>query len=731
MANIKIKKFRDWSFLYKVFGINVIGFIGFILLISLYILPTIRTQILEEKKLSIEKIVNVGFNILRYYDSKVEASELSLQDAQKLAKEEIGKFKYGNDDYFWINDLSCNMIMNATKPELNGTSMFEFKDPDNKYIFREFVQIAKTKGDGLLEYSWPKPGYEKPVPKISYVKLFDKWGWVLGTGIYVNDVDKEYYGIQQNIYLILGMLITALITFSFIFSKKLVKPIYQLKEASDKVAQGEMNVHVDFISNDEIGKLAGSFNSMAEKIATQIQYLENIPTPVMIIDNDFNIQFMNKKGAEIVGKNHKEVVGQKCYDNFKTGDCKTENCALYKAMKRDNIFSQETIARPNGYELPILYTGAPVKNRGGKIIGAVEAITDIREIKEMQNYLTRSTKKMMLAMEQFEKGNLTITVSPEKDDDIGRLFKGFNKTVSNMKQIIETVKDAVESITQSSTEISASTEEMSIGGQEQSNQTNEVAAAVEQMTRTILETTRNAGTASENVKKAGLTAVEGGKVVEETVTGMKRIAEVVSRAAETVKQLGNSSNQIGEIVQVIDDIADQTNLLALNAAIEAARAGEQGRGFAVVADEVRKLAERTTKATKEIALMIKQIQSDTSEAVNSIEEGNSEVKKGREMANKAGESLKEIINASNKVVDDVNQVASASEEQSVTAEQISKNIEAINSVSHENASGIAQVARSAEDLNRLTENLQNIINRFKVDTGETTDFYLNKVSYTN
>ena len=162
--------------------------------------------------------------------------------------------------------------------------------------------------------------------------------------------------------------------------------------------------------------------------------------------------------------------------------------------------------------------------------------------------------------------------------------------------------------------------------------------------------------------------------------GMNKIAEVVTEAASTVQELGNSSEKIGEIVQVIDDIADQTNLLALNAAIEAARAGEQGRGFAVVADEVRKLAERTTKATKEIASMIKQIQKETIGAVQSMEKGTVEVSKGKELVEKAGVSLNQIISSSQEVVDNVSQVAAASEEQSATSEQISKNIEAISSV---------------------------------------------------
>ena len=258
---------------------------------------------------------------------------------------------------------------------------------------------------------------------------------------------------------------------------------------------------------------------------------------------------------------------------------------------------------------------------------------------------------------------------------------------------------------------------MAAGAQEQSSQATEVAGAVEQMTKTIYETTKNTGQATEASKNAGKSAKEGGHVVEETIHGMNRIAVVVKQSAATVQELGKSSDQIGEIVQVIDDIADQTNLLALNAAIEAARAGEQGRGFAVVADEVRKLAERTTKATKEIATMIKQIQKDTSGAVESMQQGTVEVESGKLLAEKAGTSLREIIHGAEQVVDIVSQVAAASEEQSSAAEQISKNIESISSVTQESASGIQQIAHASEDLNRLTLNLQELVARFKVDEG--------------
>ncbi len=315
-------------------------------------------------------------------------------------------------------------------------------------------------------------------------------------------------------------------------------------------------------------------------------------------------------------------------------------------------------------------------------------------------------------------GDFTARLEGEYNGDFNTIKESTNKVAESMSAAILHFSRAIETTADSSVQISDSIEEMAAGSDEQASQTSEVAAAIEEMTRTIFETTKNAGRAADNAKIAGEIAYEGGKVVQDTVERMEAISQVVASAAQTVQQLGRNSGQIGEIIQVIEDIADQTNLLALNAAIEAARAGETGRGFAVVADEVRKLAERTTKATKEIAGMIKNVQQDTDKAVLSIEQGTKEVEKGREMANKAGESLKEIIEASNRVLDEVTQVAGASEEQSASAEQISKNIDEINNISKESSAGIKKIAVSADKLNDLMNNLRSLINNFKISVEE-------------
>ncbi len=317
-------------------------------------------------------------------------------------------------------------------------------------------------------------------------------------------------------------------------------------------------------------------------------------------------------------------------------------------------------------------------------------------------------------MARISEGDLTARMEGEYRGNYKNLQDHTRLLGESLEKVISEVRESVEVTASSSTEISASIEQMAAGAQEQSAQAIEVAGAVEEMAKTIMETTKNTGALADAAKESRRIAGEGGDVIGQTIEGMDRIAQVVKMSSEKIQRLGKSSSEIGEIIQVIDDIADQTNLLALNAAIEAARAGEQGRGFAVVADEVRRLAERTTKATKEIAEMIQRIQAETGEAVGAIDAGNAEVERGKKLADKAGEALREIVQGSDKVAHLVSQVAAASEQQSTAAEQISRNIEGISSVSSESASGTQQIANAANDLNRLTENLRILISRFKV-----------------
>ncbi|MGE5403137.1 MAG: methyl-accepting chemotaxis protein [Ignavibacteriales bacterium] len=321
-------------------------------------------------------------------------------------------------------------------------------------------------------------------------------------------------------------------------------------------------------------------------------------------------------------------------------------------------------------------------------------------------------------LEVMAKGDLSVRVQGEYRGDHRIITSSINQLAESMGEALREVSEAVQATASAASEISSSSEQMAAGSQEQSHQTTEVAGAVEQLTRTIYENTKGVSISSETLKSAREKAVEGGKVVEMTIQGMDQISTVVAKATMTVEDLGHSSNQIGEIIQVIDDIADQTNLLALNAAIEAARAGEQGRGFAVVADEVRKLAERTIKATKEIADMIGKIQRDTTTAVDAIRKGTSEVEKGKTYAYSSGEALKEIIADVNKSADIALQSVSANEEMSAGAEEISKNMEGISSITQQSSAGTEQIARAAEDLNRLTVNLQELVSRFRLKESE-------------
>jgi methyl-accepting chemotaxis protein len=350
--------------------------------------------------------------------------------------------------------------------------------------------------------------------------------------------------------------------------------------------------------------------------------------------------------------------------------------------------------------------------------GDVEQEIDVQSNDEMGllansfRRLIAYMKELSHAAERIAANDLTVEVAPQSDRDV--LGNAFHTMIENLSGIIRQVAINAEQLVSAATEIASSSELMSHGANDQATQIAQVSTAIEEISATIVESSHNAREVTEAARIASDTAATGGTIVGETMQGMQRIANVVRESSESIGKLAQSADRIGEIISVIDDIADQTNLLALNAAIEAARAGEQGRGFAVVADEVRKLAERTGTATGEITSMIKGIQSETQDAVKSMESGIVEVDKGRRLADNAGASLGEIVTVSQRVMDMIQQIAGSTEQQSIAAEEISKTVEAVASITKETASGAEQSAAAAEQLNRQADGLMQMVSLFKM-----------------
>jgi methyl-accepting chemotaxis protein len=514
------------------------------------LLRQIQTDLYAAKSEKTEHVVQSAAGILKHFHSLEGAGEISREEAQRQAKAVIKGLRYDGQEYFWINDQIPTMIMHPTNPKLEGQNLSGFKDPDGKALFNDMVRITKDKGAGQVNYRWPKPGASDPIPKVSYVELFQPWGWIIGSGVYVDDVQAEFQAqatkavmVGLGIALMLGVLVVLIV-------RSITRPLLQAVKAMANIASGDGDLTrvLDTHGSDEVSALSRHFNAFTDKLRLVIKQ------------------------------------------------------SLDSAGQLDNA------ARSLG-------------------------------------------------------------------------------------------------------EVSGQAQQHS---EQQSQQMELVATAINEVTYGVQDVAKNAEHASSEVHAAEEQALHGQKNIEASLRQINELSSTIIQAVEVIQTLAQESTKIGSVLEVIRSIAEQTNLLALNAAIEAARAGEQGRGFAVVADEVRLLAQRTQKSTEEIQVMTERLQNNSEAAVKVINESSMASQLTIEQASQAGESLAQIAAGLRNLTGLNASIASATLQQSHVVEDINQNVTQAASLAHNTAIAAQQSSDAGQNLGQLAKQLNQLLGQFKV-----------------
>lgn len=492
-----------------------------------------------------------------------------------------------------------------------------------------------------------------------------------------------------------------------ILRKSLTKPLKQVVEVSKAISKGNFDTTIKIHSKDEVGQVVEALNQVAQatkeivdnfneavknishgflkyradstgleggfkdlieganRLADTFEDIINrLPVTISCFDSDFNILYINEQGQTLTGKKLTALKGEKCYKIFNTEKCNTEGCVCAMALKTKKAQEIETSANINNKELEIRCTGNPIFDKQGNIIGFIEVLIDETKIKT--------------------------------------LYKKLQKTIESAIDISSSLASAAE-------ELAAQAEEVSRSVDEQGNKTAEIATAMEEMNSTVLEVSKNAAHTAEGAEDTKKMTEEGSKSVTKSFEVMKQVQQKANELMRDMKEMETHAQGIGDIMRTISDIADQTNLLALNAAIEAARAGEAGRGFAVVADEVRKLAEKTMTATQEVGEYVSKIQHSSKINLESTQAVNKAIEENMRLAKSAEAVLEKMLSLAIGTSDQIRNIATAAEEQSATTEEITKSTEDVNIISQEIAETMSQSVEAINALNELAQKLNRLI----------------------
>ncbi|MCG7938713.1 MAG: methyl-accepting chemotaxis protein [Candidatus Thiodiazotropha lotti] len=333
----------------------------------------------------------------------------------------------------------------------------------------------------------------------------------------------------------------------------------------------------------------------------------------------------------------------------------------------------------------------------------------------LSGYIRRPIQQFSSVFTQAaQEHDLTLRTDIGGESEIGNMAKSFNRMMDEFQTLLQKVNDSTQAVATASSQVKQVTSATAKGVQQQQIESDQVSTAMNEMAATVQEVARNAMQAAETSTEADQEAGSGAAVVAQSVNGVQSLADKIESVAVTIKDLEVESGNIGTVLSVINGIAEQTNLLALNAAIEAARAGEQGRGFAVVADEVRTLAKRSQSATEEIKTIIERLQNKSQQAVSAMDAGRGQVHISVEQSTQGGASLQSISGSVSHIRDMNTQIATASEEQSAVAEEINQSIVRIAQIAQQSAAGAEQMTETSSELAGLTEQLQTDIAQFKL-----------------
>jgi methyl-accepting chemotaxis protein len=711
-----------------------------------------RESMLSAKREQTRNLVEVAHGILAQSYGLEQSGELKREQAQQRAIQLLRTLRYDQKEYFWINDMHPRMVMHPFKPELDGQDLSDNADPNGKKLFIAFVDAVKRSGAGYVDYMWPKPGVAEPVDKVSYVKGFQPWGWVIGSGIYIDDVNTRFWADTTRLGAVGALLMALLFIPPVLMTRALVRALGGEPAAATAVATrvsaGDFSRDVPLRAGDGTSLMASMAKMQADlkvrleadaKTAAEMlrvkHALDRVTSCVMIADTAGKIIYMNDSVKKMFHEDETDI--RKDMPQFKAAAVVGSSVnQFHKNMRlQEDVLSgltqmHKTSIKVGGHSFNL--TTLPVidehKQRLGTVVEWVERTADVAAQAEVEELVRAAndgdfSKRIVVegkegflkllaeginalmqtssvglsevarVLAALARGDLTEKITNDYKGTFGQLKDDANLTAAKLTQIMGQIKEATESINVASKEIASGNTDLSSRTETQAASLEKTALSMGELTSTVRKNAESAQQANQLAAGASVVAMKGGDVVGQVVTTMNSINE--------------SSKRIVDIISVIDGIAFQTNILALNAAVEAARAGEQGRGFAVVATEVRTLAQRSAAAAKEI----KELIDDSVQKVGA----------GTKLVDEAGDTMQKIVASVKRVTDIMAEITAASQEQSAGIEQVSAAITQMDEVTQQNAALVEEAAAAAESMEEQAGNLAQAVAIFKLaQTGGST-----------